>query len=461
MQRMTWTGSVSSPTTSTNAFLNTWENNVAFGAQSVAPGVSSVSSYTSITDPLYQAAFLPSGSADSNNIADRYSNPLIPRYEYVVDQSNFNPTLNPPVDGWYPTKQAYSSGDFASFYGIPIQSKFTWNSQQNRNFTITSSYMIFYGCTDWNRTNQVDLAVAIEAEGNSLAVSDSGTLYMSMTTPTQGVPGDVTFASAIYGNTTNSTTGNSLTEVVSTKCYFNQTFSDAQTNCEGFKCFVTAVRRTPQFPAASVTPMRDFSQDFINAAGVGAEHIPTLTEAFILNGLDLERTNFTGFDLSTVPLDGFASSLAMLFNTYWLVGFGPQFYTGRFETDTPLNGVVVSESSSVLTDVTAIWYISWGWLSVLFISSVILLVAGIASCIWDAQTVGPDVLGFASSIARNNKYINIPTVSSAVGGAERAKLLADVRVMMQDVRADKEVGKIALGTVSETSQKLQPGRLYR
>lgn len=45
-----------------------------------------------------------------------------------------------------------------------------------------------------------------------------------------------------------------------------------------------------------------------------------------------------------------------------------------------------------------------------------------------------------------------------MSGPEKARVLGNVNVnciMMQDVRAGDEVGKIALGTVSEGAQKLR------
>jgi hypothetical protein len=74
--------------------------------------------------------------------------------------------------------------------------------------------------------------------------------------------------------------------------------------------------------------------------------------------------------------------------------------------------------------------------------------------------IAPDILGFASSIARHNKYVKVPHVDGTMSDGERVKRLRDVRVMMQDVRPDDEVWKIVLGTVNESAQRLRPGKLY-
>lgn len=48
-----------------------------------------------------------------------------------------------------------------------------------------------------------------------------------------------------------------------------------------------------------------------------------------------------------------------------------------------------------------------------------------------------------------------------MNGAERARKLANTKVMMQDVKANADVGKIALGLKSDKAVQLQANRLYR
>ncbi|KAH8668960.1 hypothetical protein BX600DRAFT_461031 [Xylariales sp. PMI_506] len=79
------------------------------------------------------------------------------------------------------------------------------------------------------------------------------------------------------------------------------------------------------------------------------------------------------------------------------------------------------------------------------------------------MTIAPDVLGYVSTVARNSRYLHLPKskLNSAMSGGERAKVLGSTKVMMQDVKAGADVGKIALGLKHENAQKLKPGRMYR
>ncbi len=73
----------------------------------------------------------------------------------------------------------------------------------------------------------------------------------------------------------------------------------------------------------------------------------------------------------------------------------------------------------------------------------------------------PDVLGYASSQARNSRYLHLPKTAVGKTGAQRAREVGGTVVMMQDVRADDKVGKIALGNKHSGAGRLRPGRLYR
>lgn len=74
----------------------------------------------------------------------------------------------------------------------------------------------------------------------------------------------------------------------------------------------------------------------------------------------------------------------------------------------------------------------------------------------ESKAVGPHVLGYASSTVKNNKYIDAPIIS-AMSGAEKAIVLGDSKVIMQNVRAGDQVGKIVLGSYSKGAAKLEGG----
>lgn len=81
---------------------------------------------------------------------------------------------------------------------------------------------------------------------------------------------------------------------------------------------------------------------------------------------------------------------------------------------------------------------------------------------WSSSSL--DILGYASTLTRNNPYINVENVSSAMGGLERTKVLRDLVLRLEDVYPDKEQGLLVIASVADVdsrrSTRPQKGRLY-
>lgn len=116
-----------------------------------------------------------------------------------------------------------------------------------------------------------------------------------------------------------------------------------------------------------------------------------------------------------------------------------------------------------------IYRMHWQWFGVLIFSCILLLVFGIAGIILDSKTLGPDILGFASSLTRDNRYIKVEDDvelgkegASSKNAFETMRDLKDHKVVLQDVKGHEEVGKIALASVGyPTGKPLNKERLYR
>lgn len=203
--------------------------------------------------------------------------------------------------------------------------------------------------------------------------------------------------------------------------------------------------------------------------------------SLLVNDLLTEPLNQTALD----PKD-FAHNFGTLFNTFihlahcvecvtvsnlWQInpGLAPKEIASYYEPkDARITSLYKPPTSSHgkaihrLREAALIFQLDWRWVSVLLVSVIVLLVVGIASIILESFLIAPDVLGYASSLARNNRYLHLPkTAAKPMSGPERARTLGGVSVMIQDVKPDKTVGKIALGLHHDRAEKLKPGRLYR
>ncbi|CAK7212230.1 hypothetical protein SBRCBS47491_001387 [Sporothrix bragantina] len=197
------------------------------------------------------------------------------------------------------------------------------------------------------------------------------------------------------------------------------------------------------------------------------------------------------YDMSnnTTP-DSFAATFGFAFNSWMDAGYCPG--ACRTSYPTTLMGLameagipleterVMANASSLLSTSLRIpesmfessssqWcytanyiYVSHApYLALLYICSIALLILGIASVIIESRVVAPDILGYASTVARNSRYLHLPATAPGMSGADRVRKFGGTVVMMQDVKKDADVGRIALGNKKEDSAKLRTDRTYR
>ncbi|MCJ1436025.1 hypothetical protein MMC27_005403 [Xylographa pallens] len=437
--RMSFTGPGSARSPTTLGYLDTLQHNIVFGNDSYAedPGY-----FTAETNGIYSAAILQPILDLEADDTDTWDNPRIPLLEELEAEDE------PDVNGWYSTTD---STMWSSMIGVPLQS---FPDNGSYDFTMQSSYMTL-NCSFLNATTMA----VIKDAGQNLTATPSQTLFMRITQPDNVYPGNITFVSYIQ-NAANDQSPDNETVFAYSVCQYTQSFVTSHLNCSGNSCFVDSIRRmTSPPPAITVGPK--FIESFVNASGSALDGVTTMTERYIVNPTAADKENFDNFDISKVPLSLFNQRLGLLVSTFWQTGFAPMFQTLGLDPANEWGVTVNYTTDAVYTNTSTVYATSWPWLVLLLVSSVVLLVAGMAGAIWDSQTIGPDILGFASSIVRHSKYVKVPDGGSAMGGPERARLLGDVEVMLQDVRAGKEVGKIALGSITESTQRLKRGRLYK
>jgi len=164
-------------------------------------------------------------------------------------------------------------------------------------------------------------------------------------------------------------------------------------------------------------------------------------------------------------------NLATLFNTLVGLGYCPECLnvdavrSQLVNKPSDVQGLFQTVSAKHTWTDDIIFVVDRRWLAVLMVCTVLLLLVGVGSVVVESRLVAPDVLGYVSTVARNSRYINLPRTrlgdGGAMSGSERARVLGAAEVMMQDVKASADVGKIALGMKHDKAARLRPGRVYR
>jgi hypothetical protein len=210
-----------------------------------------------------------------------------------------------------------------------------------------------------------------------------------------------------------------------------------------------------------------FSQYFPLAAGPAG---PT----YIINGVgDLPNSSYTELyvDDPTSPfrLEGIANlsklsnhdlgiRIGQMLNTYYLASLEPFSMTGNLTSVPtamiPVNGTLVTQSLQYVCN--------WPVLGLLLFSATTTLLAAISGIVFDHLAIGPDILGYCSTLTRDNPYIKLPLGGSTLDGDERARLLMDLKLRLGDVRSGGQStqGYIAVAPVEETRKITRWGR-YR
>lgn len=235
-------------------------------------------------------------------------------------------------------------------------------------------------------------------------------------------------------------------------------------------CSVISIRPSKQpHPPPSITSLSfalaiyNFADSLAGADGLGHEAFSSTTELFIVNpATPLLTDQEDGLRIWEIPLPALSLRLTQIFNAYWQGSINSGSMVGDmasapFETDEGPPANLTSPAQSTALELT--YVCDWAWLSIFLLSTVALLVGAIAGVILDHISIGPDILGYASSLTRDSPYVRLPRGGSTLGGFERARLLRSMEVRLGDVRSESDKGYVVFGSDGLTG-RMTKGRYY-
>ena len=253
-----------------------------------------------------------------------------------------------------------------------------------------------------------------------------------------------------------------------TECDYEVIHVETKVYCAGKQCTATHLRKLPaiQQPEGSeyILP-RNFFSMFAKASFNAQVGSVSVTEQFLWDPtIVLSNGRFTDIhNMGDLPLSTFTERLGRLINTYWMAGYNPVQTTSSLPPMFPTTGEDanfagpknITAKANIMEPVYACY---WPWLAVLLISCVIVAVVIAVGAVLEPKILGPDIMGYVSSITRNNPYTPLPRGGSTLDGMQRARLVGHVNVRMQDVNADEDIGHVALSSIE--GAPLQRGRKY-
>lgn len=167
-------------------------------------------------------------------------------------------------------------------------------------------------------------------------------------------------------------------------------------------------------------------------------------------------------DASTVAIPVFEQRFTAMFNALYQSGYSASMYAARMPTAFPAESQFnFGKRNSVVGEVRywrLVYLCDWAWLGVLLACTLVAVVVILVGSYLQTQILGPDILGYVSTLTRDNDSTPLPEGGNLLDGMDRTLLLKDVKVRIHDVRPDAMVGHVTLSSVDGT--KLQPGRRY-
>ncbi|KAH7182329.1 uncharacterized protein B0J16DRAFT_270954 [Fusarium flagelliforme] len=165
---------------------------------------------------------------------------------------------------------------------------------------------------------------------------------------------------------------------------------------------------------------------------------PLATENYIMGELHpYARQDYRDWsDVSRRDFYGVSQRLTTAFNTFWDATLNPLGHTN-------VSFGALNSSNTAYEDDFNLEPFMNATVGTMTRTFEVYLLA-ILGLVLEAVIVGPEVLGFASSLTRDNPYIPVPLCNSGLDGAERARALGDLRLRLADVEPREETGYIAV-----------------
>ncbi|EOO03487.1 hypothetical protein UCRPA7_951 [Phaeoacremonium minimum UCRPA7] len=169
----------------------------------------------------------------------------------------------------------------------------------------------------------------------------------------------------------------------------------------------------------------------------------------------LPTENMTIYGPAHIPSNGINETIKAL-------GLDPDEidYTSLIMTSQTNNAPFIGASTNAKVILyTEVYKPDYAWVVILALSSIVLSATGLLGIIMGLRTTAPDVFDPVMALTYDNPYLGMPMGGSTLSAADRARLMAFLKVRLGDIRGADDVGKIALARTADT-HPLMRGRLY-
>lgn len=221
-------------------------------------------------------------------------------------------------------------------------------------------------------------------------------------------------------------------------CSISLVCTESWIDCTNATCAVTRMRLSEKnepllnpYHEMDYWKVRTLISEFPHATGPIDSLTSSLTEGYIYG--DPLHDYASGFrEWEDINEADMSTRLTTELNTYWQATSNVTSIQSTSISGTKYLNSLNGTNATTFKDVQ-VYGVSSAWLTVFIISTVILQVSAVASLLLKFITVAPNILGYVSSLTRENPYTPLPAGGSGLGGMERSHLLQDLHVQIAGV----------------------------
>ncbi|CAG9997291.1 unnamed protein product [Clonostachys byssicola] len=405
---------------------------------------------------LYSASLI-SSAAQKKLPQDLWGLPRIPQWR--------EERRNQPGE-WYEVEK--NSTEYVSLLGLKVQGLALRYSLVEYNYVLQTSYVNFHQCIH-NTTSYAEDAGEFSSFSSSLSFNFSDNGLLGLWEKDKITP------SIIYRSTDRHS-------VASFTCDMEAVVLETEMRCRPDAdtpgCLAVRQRRIDEpdcsnqllqnilgRPPAS----KQLLQSWVNASGTNFQLKAWPTDAY-LAGEDSPYGMKKYVDWADIAgkgglnLQAISRRMTTSFNTFWWASLNPVGHTNISFSGTPENTQRASTTDPNTpvflnsTDATAIikkevYFANRHWVAILTTTTLILELMALLGFVLRFVIRGPDILGFASSLTRENPYTPIAAGGTGLNGPDRARKLKEVRIQLLDVRPDDRFGHIAVRELPKIAQQ--------
>ncbi|KAL9632816.1 MAG: hypothetical protein Q9164_005082 [Protoblastenia rupestris] len=241
---------------------------------------------------------------------------------------------------------------------------------------------------------------------------------------------------------------------------------ESNITCQGDSCSVKHMRRFEKdtlFPHVSPFKRAEYTKMLLFlpfATSVGDMSRESPVDAYIHGSKSPVLEGYSSRDFTNLTGGVFAQRMTTILNTFWQASLAPYYITAGPTANGTFSPISRADTG-ITTHKEVPVYITNRLFTIIFLlTSLVVQACAITGLVLKYTATAPDILGYISTMTRDNRYTKVSNGGNTLDGIDRARHLAQMRVQLADVSSDQPYGHMVFKSV-KSKEECEKGRLCR